>query len=368
MKKVTRFIGAICMMALLTFVSTSCKKDQDTAGMDAFTAEVETLGVDGERAYINPDNFKFYWNEEDFVRVFNLATKADESTTSVFYKYTPGCTQTAHFRGPSVGPKNDLGYRLFYPVKMIKYNEEEEPLMAELENGNRVTFTVATKQDFNTYTETGHISSVVDPDAMPLAIDPAKLNGPATLKQMFGVAAISFKAATGTDVIVDSVKLVDKTLAITGDVKLKLDRVAITGTDHNLLDVWAPFEAGGWNEAFVAALTEELDWLDWCPSNQGYSIMMNCCYAKEEGALPTGVKLANTGGNNYTDFNFMLRPCALYNGFTVTLYVHDGEPLVYDTDNGDLFYGSDNTPDYTWGIKRAKIKNFRYPTAVNAED
>lgn len=378
MKKVTRIISAICMMSLLTFVSTSCKKDQDNAGMEVISAEVETFSVDGERAYIEPDNYNFLWHEEDYVRVFNLSSQANQSRTSVFYKFTPGITSGARFRGPSVGNKMDVGYRLFYPVNMFKYKDDEQTFMAQLGNENRTTFTVATTQEFNNYSENGHISSVVDPEAMPMAIDPEKLAAPATFRQMFGVAAISFKAGMNKVVVVDSLLLTDKTLPITGDVTLRLDRVAVEdpvmGPEHNLIDVWNAFEANGWDDNFASALAEELSWLSWSSANTGHSIMMNCLYAKEGEEEPTGVQLANAGGNVFTDFNFMLRPCALYNGFTVTLYIHNfDDPTTaivksFDSDNHDFFYGNSSTPDFNWGIKRAKIKNFRYPTAVAIEE
>lgn len=380
MKKVTRIIGAICMMALLTVVSTSCKKDQDAAGTEVITAEVETFGVEGERAYIDPeDNYNFWWHPQDYVRVFNLSSVVneqgftDESTTSVFYKYNPtGVSKQARFRGPSVGSKKNLGYRLFYPTAMFKYKDAEDQLTADLENGNRATFTVSTHQQFSSYEENGHILSFVDPDAMPLAIDPEKLNGTATFRHMFGVASFGFRAPNGQITVVDSVKLTDKALHITGDVTLKLDRVAVTneamGAEHNLLNVQdAFFDAHGWNEPFISALAEELDWLDWCPSNTGYSITMNCRYAKEEGAEPTGVQLMNVNSQTYTYFNFMLRPLALYNGFTIELYIHnDADPTTpivktFDSDNND--FGS---LSYANAVKRAKIKFFQHLNGVSA--
>ena len=154
MKKVTRIFCAICMMGLLTFVSTSCKKNQENGEMTINVA-MPTLEDVGSRAYIKVYG-TFYWHENDFVRVFNLADEANagDSKTAVYTKIGNNSVQVARFRGPSLGAKKAEAFRVFYPVNMIQ--GETEDIEALLHNGNRAEFTVSDHQEFHSYATADH--------------------------------------------------------------------------------------------------------------------------------------------------------------------------------------------------------------------
>ena len=357
MHKVTRIISVICMMGLLTFVSTSCKKNQETGEM-TITVTMPSIENDGDRAYIN-EYGTFFWHENDYIRVYNLAEEANAvaSTTAVYSKIGNASTQTTHFRGPKLGAKKAEGFRYFYPINMVKgtSSEIEEALGIE----NRQTFTISDHQYFHSYADINHHYSMVDPSAMPMYTQVDKLSDNFTLHHLFGVAAFNLSAAYGTTVVVDSVMLEDNFFNITGDVSLKLHKVCFDdsqGSEHNLNNVWNEFMnyQGVTPEYVTNVLDPELEWLGWDPDNStlGHSITLDCIYEHDDGEVK-GVTLDNAPNGTY--FHFMLRPFALSQGFTLTVYVHDGEPIVLSQDD---FEYNGNPCDYTWGVKPGKRKTY----------
>jgi hypothetical protein len=348
------------MMGLLTFVSTSCKKNQENGEM-TINVTMPTLETIGERAYITQYG-AFMWHENDFIRVYNLAAEANaiESTTNVFTKVGNNTAPSARFRGPSVGAKKAEGYRIFYPINMVKGTSEEVEMT--LWNENRQIFTVADHQEFSSYEipEVHHFS-MVDPSAMPMAERMNKLTDNATLHHMFGVASFSLNAAVGTTVVVDSVVYEDLGFNITGDVSVKLHKVAVDnsqGTEHNLNNVWAAYN--GMTPEFLAVLAEELDYLGWDPDENtlGTTITMDCRY-EQDGELK-GVTLGEYPYGTF--FNFMLRPLAVSGGFNLTLYVHDGDPIQLT--DGDFEYGGPGV-NPNWATKPGKRKIYTKSFPVN---
>lgn len=355
MKKYTRIIGAVCMMGLLTFVSTSCKKNQEN---DETTINVVVSGLEeeDERAYID-QNLQFWWHENDYIRVYNLADEenAVESTTAVYTKIGNVSAQTARFRGPSVGPKKAHGYRYFYPINMVKGDHDE--INMNLWNENRQVFHVSDHQQFHYYETPYHHLSMVDPVAMPMAVAVNKLTDDATLKHLFGTASFRLSAAPGTTFVVDSIKLVDHYHNISGDFSLKLHEFHF----EDYLNVWDQFfnTYHGFTDEYyqnvILPLYESWGYDDFFYGNSGREITLDCMY-EQDGAIQ-GVTL---GTNGYTHFNFMLRPLALSEGFTLTVYVHDGDPIVLT----DAEFRHQNQPlNYTWAVKPGKIKSYiiNYP-------
>ena len=357
MKKVTRIFCAICMMGLLTFVSTSCKKNQENGEMTISIA-MPTLEDVGSRAYINVYG-TFYWHENDFIRVFNLADEANagDSKTAVYSKIGNTSVQVARFRGPSLGAKKAEAFRVFYPVEMIQGETEE--IEANLHNGNRVEFTVSDHQEFHSYATADHHYSMVDPIAMPMAVRMEKITDNATLRHMFGVAAFNINAGEMEDLVVDSVMYEDNGFNLTGKVSVKLHKVAIDddsqGPEHNLYNVFDAYQ-GKTPEYIQDYLLPIYQWLDFSPvaSTVGNKITMDCCINEDENGEPCGIVLGTAPLG--TNFNFMLRPLAVSEGFTLTVYVHGVEqPVVLTQD--DFEYGL-NACDYTWATKPAKRKTY----------
>ena len=365
MKKVTRIIGAVCMMGLLAFVSTSCKKNQENGEM-TINVSIPGIETEGDRAYITEYGI-FMWHEQDFVRIYNLATEdnAIDSRSAILTKIGGQSTGYARFRGPSVGPKLAEGYRVIYPVNMVKGSSGEIEEM--LWNENRQVFRVSDHQQFHSYEISGiHHYSMVDPEAMLMAMKLNKLTDEANLHHMFGVASFNLNAAVGTTVVVDSVVLQDNVFNIAGEVSAKLHKFALDdsqGVEHNLNYVWDQFNmCHGITPDFVQnVLSPELEFLGWTPdeSTLGKSITMDCIYEHADGEVK-GVTLGEYP--NSSSFNFMLRPFALSQGFTFTVYVHDGDPIVLT--DADFEHGPFPC-DYTWAVKPGKRKYYSKSFPIN---
>lgn len=354
MKKVTRIIGAICMMGLLTFVSTSCKKEKENGEM-TINVVVSEFEEDGERAYIDQYK-KFWWHENDYIRVFNLAEEdeegnTDESATSIFSKIgNDAPAQTARFRGPSVGSKKFYGYRIFYPVDMIPGTAEE--INTNLWKENRATFQVFDHQQYEAYETPDHHFSLVDGNAMPLAVQTEQLTQDVTLRQMFGVASFEISAGVNETIVVDSVKLTSIGHNITGKASVRLHDVDADALLLACNKFFAePYQA--FSEDYLnQVLRPTLGGIGWRPSEGGDYIIMDCRY--EQNDEVKGVQLQQFP--NITAFNFLLRPLALCDGFNLTLYIHDSEPveLTYNS-----FKYNDASLNYDWAVRPKKIKRYK---------
>jgi hypothetical protein len=363
MKKVTRIIGAICMMGLLTFVSTSCKKEKESETtlnvvVSGFEAEDE-----GERAYIN-SSYQFMWHESDHVRVYNLADEAnaDESVTSIFDKVGNASTSSARFRGPSVGAKKAEGYRVFYPVGMVKYNNDEDMINATLWNENRQIFEVKKQQQFEYYNTTEHPHpSRVDGQAMPMAVDMEDLTKEAELKQIFGVAAFLLQKGpeyTG-EIVIDSVKVIDNYHNLTGEVSVKLHDVFVDSL-RKVSDAFFEEYQGFTDEYVDKVVTPALNNIGWIPTKTGKEVTLNCCYKHADGEVK-GEAL----GNGETNFAILLRPLALSNGFTLLVYI-EGRPEPVELTDLDFYrHDINHYLDYTWAIKSKVYKTYRMRTTLD---
>jgi hypothetical protein len=364
MKKVTRIIGAICMMGLLTFVSTSCKKNQENGEM-TINVVVSEYEEDGERAYIDP-NLQFWWHEFDQVRVYNLAEEAnaDESATSVFTKIgNTTSTQTARFRGPSVGTKKAEGYRVFYPVKMVKNNDDDEMINATLWNENRQIFQVGKKQQYRYYQTTEHPhASMVDGNAMPMAINMESLTDAVNLKHVFGVASFLIRQNFGQNLVIDSIKLVDNFHNLTGDVSVKLTSVVAANMTYVSDQFFGRGEPGdpdyiagyhGFTQEYVdGVVAPALANLGWMPERTGKEITLDCTYKHDDGETK-GEALTTSN----TEFAISLRPLALSEGFHLLVYIQGVEDPI-DLDDTKFYRNNSQTLDYTWAIKPKTFKRY----------
>ena len=361
MQKVTRIIGAICMMGLLTFVSTSCKKEKENGEM-TINVTVSEWEEDGERAYIDEAK-RFWWHENDYIRVYNLAEDASESATSVFTKIGGESTQTARFRGPSVGAKKDVGYRVFYPIDMVKGTTDYINLT--LANENRQTFVLSDEQQFHYYKlvdETGkiiHHTSMVDPVAMPLAVAPDKLTDNVTLKQMFGVASFNINALAGSDLVLTKAVLTDKKHNLSGEITVRLDMV----DDTDLQDACDAFFATyhGYTDDFISGVLLPLEaGIFWDPDTLTTSktITLNCVYEHQNGDV-CGETVVSSG---YTKLNFLVRPLALCEGFTLELYFANHDVITLDETN---FTWNDTESYYGWATAPKKLKNYLVKLPIN---
>lgn len=340
MKKITRMLGMACLVGLMAF-SASCKKNDETKGssVNLIMPQMTTVNIDGDRAYINEDG-QFIWKANDKIKVYNLSfSDPTQSVSSIFTNVT-GEGEYATFQGEGVGPRLDK-YFYFYPVKMAIGDDE-----TWLADENRELFEVSDTQHFHFYDQNGHTISMVDPDAMPLAINTNDITANATLKQMFGVAAILLKTNTGNHKVVTSVTITDKAYNLTGTCSLKLPAV-------DTLELQALMEEyRNYDPSFAAHYANYIiDELGWESTPTGNTITMDCTNPKDGLA---GVPLANTLGQ-FSSFNFLLRPLALSGGFDVLVTFEDGTtfPITKWNENNprkhDFFMEPGIIKTFTWG-------------------
>lgn len=340
MKKVVRILGLACMAGLLVF--TACKKKENTSSVNVTIPQMKVVTVDGERAYLNED-WEFTWNQNDEICVYNLSDEFDESTMQIFHNVT-GEAHSATFTGQDVGNKKTFGYFYFYPTTMVSCDLEE------LASDNRQTFTVAPTQHFEAYWTENHEISQVDASQMPMAINTDDIHEHSQLRHMFGIAQITLKAKRNTVAEVASMTITDNVFNLWGSASVKLHEVDTL----MLQQVWQEY-ADGDEAAYTADYASYIvGTLGWQPGAiAGQSITMNCDILDEDGN-PCGVILATTP--NKTEFNFMLRPLALSQGFIVDVEFANGvEPLHIE---------SWAQPNLGYTIMPGVINCWNYTTAI----
>lgn len=336
MKKVTRVLGLMSMAGLLVF-ATSCNKNKDTnTSVNVAIPSMNVVSVDGERAYINED-CEFQWNQQDYIMVYNLAdpANADESVLTVFHN-TTGEGPTANFAGSDVGAKLPCGYFYFYPTNMVSGDP------TELMEDNRQTFTVSNTQNFQAFEAEGHSISLVDASQMPMAINTEDLHADATLKHIFGVAQICLKGKSGDLKTVESITITDNAFNLWGTASMKLHAV---NTDE-LQALVDEYKAGDANYAthFAEYVIGELGYES---NGQGKSITLDC--------MTNGTGVTLLPAPYAAQFNFMLRPLALSQGFTVDVTFTDREPLHIDRWA---------QPNLAYSIVPGIINTWNYPTVI----
>ena len=341
MKKVIRTVGLASMATLLVFAS-SCKKDEGNGDvtLKANIPQMELVNVDGERAYIDED-YLFNWNEHDQIRVYNLSADATKSSSAVFNNVS-GEGYTAYFAGPSVGRKKELGYFIAYPASRTAGEPDE------LEIENRETFTLAETQSFACYVSAAHPFSMIDGTSMLMALKTDNLNQDLTLHHVCGMSRIGLHARNGQDVYVKRVAVTDNTFNLTGTAQVKVPAVN-TDQLRNLID---EFIAG--DDAAYANRFQEyvINTLGYNAHPTGKTITMEC--------LVDGAPVRLETGTNNTYFNFMLRPIAFGNGFTVEVTLCDAAGNNEQTLTIDRWA----QPNRAYAAKPGVIKTFNYPYVI----
>lgn len=315
MKKVTRIFGMFCMVGALAF-ATSCNKEKETNSSLRIGVPQVTEGfVDGERAYID-ELWEFMWHGGDQIMVYNLAADATQSVMSIFHNTNPVGVETkwATFQGEDVGAPKEYEYRYFYPINMVS----KDP--AELREDNRQTFTVTPDQNYYLFDECEPLCRV-DPYAMPMAINTDDLHKDAILKHMFGVAKFVIQAKRNNHIMLESITLHDNFWNLTGDLSVKLH--AVDTVQLNAL--WNEYAGDITAEPFASHfLTYAVQTMGYAPAPTGKDITIHTMHPDENNPLETvGIEIGT--GNSMTEVNFILRPLALSEGFTITLTGTAGE-------------------------------------------
>ena len=346
MKKIVRTIGLASMAALLMSVS-SCKKDEGNGDVmiKVSVPEMEALEVEGGRAYIDT-HYQFHWNANDQVRVYNLSQDANQSTSGVFRNISGEGVQSAYFTGGSVGRKKDLGYFLAYPAMRAL----ENPVL--LKNENRADFQLSENQTYACYVNSAHPYSLVDGTAMLMAVNTDNLMSELTFRHVCGCARIGFNTDTGQDVYVKRVTIIDNSFNLTGTAQVKVHAVNV----EKLQALINLYKAG--NDAAYATQFQSyvIDTLGYNAQLTGKSITMEC-FVMDDNLQTHPVKLENSG-SGYTYFNFMLRPLALSNGFTVEITLCDENGFNEEIHTIDRWA---HPADRRYVSEPGKVKTFTYP-------
>lgn len=345
MKKTIRTFS-MCGMAVLLVFTASCKKEQENGNV-SFQAAMPQMGVinaDGERAYIDSD-FAFHWNTNDAVKVYNLSSNPANSSFTVFETQCDEGAEWAYFNGPSLGPKQDLDYRVMYPAARAvgTVNTPEEFF-----NGNRETFELKDTQMYTTYNEDTTLFSIVDGTAMLMAAETKNLRKSVIFRHVCGAASFVFHCHEQADVYVKQIAITDNAYNLTGTVGINLDRVNVDRLQY-LVELFKTYQDDKFAVVFQNYV---MDTLGYVSAPTGKTITMNC--------MPNGTPKKISGASGGTKFTFMLRPLALSQGFTLTLTICDAD----GNNERDVFIDAWNRVSREYTVKPGEIRSYDYQTNI----
>lgn len=303
-----------CMMgmaAILAFMSSSCKKNNEQNGeitlmVPAFE-EVMADPSEAGRAYIDFNHGNvFKWNAYDEVMVYNLDATEGTNTKKAIYRAKENAEgkETAKFyfhQGDQMGSKIDHFF-IFYPTCKIVNG------IAHLDKDNFETFDVPAVQNY-TLAEGG---ATFDPESMAMACEVDKLTQAFRLKHIFGGCRIRLKGVVGT--MVDKIEIVENNPAVlnnlTGTATLKLHEVEMDEFSNLQLS----YNLASLNDgSFLDAWNDYRTRLGWSANGTGNTLTLNC----HTDATPNGVELNPTSEQN---FYLSMRPGSLINGFVLKVY------------------------------------------------
>lgn len=325
MKKIVR---TLCLTALVALVAVSCKKNTENTSFNVSIAETSGFeagpSLDGSKAYLDPaDGYQFKWSNNDKLMAYNLATNSENSVVQLYTINSGQGQHNAGFSGPSLGVKQDLGFRLFYNGNMAE---------RELEEGNRATFHVEAEQNYDP-------ACMADPNALVMATAVQDVNGHSmasfTMQHIFGYLNVAIANNTGAGLKkVSSIVVEDAHHNLSGEVSLKLPAV----DTERFTTLMGYIEAGN-QTAYLAEMQQYLSELGYCANPEGKTITMNC----NNFVLPYA---------QWQYFFISLRPGALYEGFTITINYEDGS------------YSKEFVANNNYVIKPGHIRNVYFTTKL----
>ena len=81
MKKIVRIL---CLVAMVALVATSCRKKVENTNVTVVLEETAGFeagpSFDGSKAYLDPNDYSFRWNDNDEIAFYNLSSNYTEST------------------------------------------------------------------------------------------------------------------------------------------------------------------------------------------------------------------------------------------------------------------------------------------------
>ena len=302
MKRVFR---ALCLVAMVALVATSCKKNEGTKSIDANIGEVSGYRTnpdfDGSKAHFDPSNYQFIWDQQDQIMTYNLSNSNPSESECAIFEAEKGGSGRAHFifaENESLGSKKDQ-ILVFYPAAKAER-------MIQTNGNNIETFKVEATQDYNpTYK--------MDPNSMVMAaVSDYATNDLGTfhMQHIFGFVNIGIAHNQTGDITVDKIVITDPHTNLTGELDLKLPEV----DPNEFTTLMNELESGDAN--YASHLSTYLHRVGYhAHGTQGKSVTLNCNQALTYG--------------QWTNFYIALRPGALYKGFTIDIYCNGSTSPTY---------------------------------------
>lgn len=314
-----KIIYGVCMLGLVALVATSCKKNEEKANsFSASFGTLEEVSIDGDdRAYIHiytvngKEIHEARWQAGDQIKIYNC----ENGNAGIFQTETEQPANVAYFfnTGPSIGYASE--YYAFYPADMVRGGWD----------GEYQTFTLAETQhvyprgsgNSNTYT----VSGISIPQAAKKAYsDPIYEH-----KIIFGLAYFLVKCDNADDGdgeprYVEKIVVEDNHFNLHGTVTLRPNKI----WPDTLSAMMTRLKAGGVNDPQYKRLWNEyvINELGYSAHGEGRTLTMDYRNSALNGGM--GVLL---GMQQDQRLPICLRPGAFAYGFTLKIYVRDGENL-----------------------------------------
>lgn len=301
MKKILK--GA-CIVALVALAFTSCKKKENNAHSIFATTQAVEIS-DGERAYVDPDRHIII-EEGDQIMLYNIDYAG--GPRSYYGVYTANSTGYQNVRfdyqsGPLIDHMTKAdAFFAFYPGQRVNN--------AYLSQNNMGIFDIANKQ---TYREINGQSvyaertwAMAAKDEVTTSVDDAHFE----FQNIMG--GVEFKLSTNqSNKVVSSIVFEDRVFDIAGDVHLKIDAV-----DPNEM-LWLCNNYNPDNATYMQRLNDYRTATGYFVDGdqKGKVITLDC---------GEGVALNSTPKSFY----IVLRPLAMYGGFTATVNFTDNTQAV----------------------------------------
>lgn len=303
-----KFAKTLCMMAVLALAFVSCKKTETTGYSFPFKGSVQQFENvyegDFDRAYMNPDNLKVYFEEGDAIMLFNIYQDPAGFESSHGQTYWLNA-------GHLVNPYGTISLQINQPGQLQSYYYGFYPAenvvdFLHLDNENRATFRMDAEQTYRT------ISGVptIPQGALYMAAkdeDHNNLNQAVfNFQNICGVLSLKFYSPTGKTVT--SIVVEDNRFELVGDITLKI---------HEVDPVYMTTLFRNYNEtdaAYMAELATYLNDLGFQTTGVGNAVTLNC---------PDGVTLGTTP-EAASRFFIVLRPLALLEGCHITVNFTEG--------------------------------------------
>lgn len=297
-----------CIVAVLALAFTSCKKKENNAhSIFVSTQPVEIS--DGERAYVDPTNSRIYFEQGDQVMLYNIDYAGGPRSYYGVYTTRETGYENVEFdyqSGPIIDHMGKAdAFFAFYPGQRVNN--------AYLSQNNMGIFDIANHQTYReingqgVYAERTWAMAAKTEDYA--AIDQAHF----TFQNIMG--GVNFKLSTNQpNKVVSSIVFEDNIFNIAGDVHLKIDEV------DPVEMTWLCNNYNPNNATYMQRLNDYIDAVGYFVDGdqKGKTITLDC---------GEGVALTSTPKSFY----IVLRPLAMYGGFTATVNFTDGSHAVIAT-------------------------------------